>query len=85
MRRNPPLGLILGVPSDVNTKYVYGSGVGALNRSVRLHQKKRASFNCCANGTVVEPPPPDYDALFAQAYSNFYNEFNSLLTQYGVN
>jgi len=47
MRKNPPYGLILGVPADVNTKYVYGSGVGALNTSVRLYQKKRASFVCC--------------------------------------
>ena len=35
MRKNPPFGLILGVPANVNTKYVYGSGVGALNTSVR--------------------------------------------------
>ena len=49
MRKNPPFGLILGVPANVNTKYVYGSGVGALNTSVRRYQKKRASFTCCSN------------------------------------
>jgi|UniRef100_A0A6C0F3Q1 hypothetical protein len=49
MRKNPPFGLILGVPANVNTKYVYGSGVGALNTSVRRYQKKRASFVCCLN------------------------------------
>jgi len=49
MRHNPPFGLILGVPANVNTKYVYGSGVGALNKSVRLYQKRRASFTCCSS------------------------------------
>jgi hypothetical protein len=49
MRKNPPFGLILGVPANVNTKYVYGSGVGALNTSVRRYQKKRASFVCCSD------------------------------------
>jgi uncharacterized repeat protein (TIGR02543 family) len=48
MRKNPPFGLILGVPANVNTKYVYGSGVGALNASVRRAQKRRASFVCCS-------------------------------------
>lgn len=52
MRRNPPIGLILGVPANVNTKYVYGSGVGALNTSVRRYQKKRASFTCCSKEVV---------------------------------
>jgi hypothetical protein len=54
MRRNPPYGLILGVPADVNTKFVYGSGVGALNTSVRRYQKNRAAFNCCNKTTNNE-------------------------------
>jgi hypothetical protein len=49
MRHNPPFGLILGVPANVNTKFVYGSGVGALTTSVRRYQKRRASFTCCSN------------------------------------
>ena len=38
MRKNPPIGLITGRPADVNTKFVYGSGVGALSTSVRRRQ-----------------------------------------------
>ena len=49
MKKTQPFGLILGVPANVNTKYVYGSGVGALNASVRRYQKKRASFVCCSD------------------------------------
>ena len=56
MRRNPPIGLILGVPANVNTKYVYGSGVGALNTSVRRYQKNRASFTCCSKGAETIHP-----------------------------
>ena len=58
MRKNPPFGLILGVPADVNTKYVYGSGVGALNTSVRRYQKKRASFTCCSENVTTTPLVP---------------------------
>ena len=43
MRKNPPIGLITGRPASVNTKFVYGSGVGALTTSVRRRQLKYAS------------------------------------------
>ena len=49
MRHNPHFGLILGVPANVNTKFVYGSGVGALTTAVRRYQKRRASFTCCSD------------------------------------
>ena len=58
MRKNPPFGLILGVPANVNTKYVYGSGVGALNTSVRRYLKKRASFVCCSSNVTTTPLLP---------------------------
>ena len=58
MRKNPPFGLILGIPAEVNTKYVYGSGVGALNTSVRRAQKKRASFVCCSSKVTPTPLVP---------------------------
>jgi hypothetical protein len=38
-RRNQPLGLITGIPANVNNKYVPGSGVGASNIGTR-----RAAF-----------------------------------------
>jgi len=50
VRRNQPIGLITGVPADVNTKFVYGSGVGALNTSVRRAQMRYA--------TVCTPEQP---------------------------
>lgn len=50
MRKNPAIGLITGVPADVNTKFVYGAGVGALNTSVRRAQMRYA--------TVCTPEQP---------------------------
>ena len=50
VRKNQPIGLITGVPADVNTKFVYGSGVGALTTSVRRAQLKYA--------TVCDPERP---------------------------
>jgi len=44
VRRVLPLGLITGVPADVNTKFVYGSGVGALNISVRRAQLRHSTI-----------------------------------------
>jgi len=41
-RKNPPIGLITGIPADVNTKFVYGSGVGGLSTAVRRAQLKHA-------------------------------------------
>ena len=74
MRKNPPFGLILGVPADVNTKYVYGSGVGALNTSVRRAQKKRASFVCCsANVTTTPLVPTTYTVSYNGNGSTFGN------------
>lgn len=39
-----PIGLITGVPADVNTKYVYGAGVGATNISVRRAKMRLATI-----------------------------------------
>jgi uncharacterized repeat protein (TIGR02543 family) len=67
MRKNPPFGLILGVPANVNTKYVYGSGVGALNTSVRRYLKKRASFTCCSANVTTTPLVP---TTYTVSYNN---------------
>jgi len=37
------IGLIFGVPADINNKYVHGSGIDTSTYSVRLAKKNRAS------------------------------------------
>jgi len=54
MRRRAMMGTITGAPANVNTKYVYGSGVGALSRSARAYQQRRAAF-CCINKSAQQP------------------------------
>jgi uncharacterized repeat protein (TIGR02543 family) len=82
MRKNPPFGLILGVPADVNTKYVYGSGVGALNASVRRAQKRRASFVCCSEKVTTTPlVPTTYTVSYnSNGGSGTLNDFSSPYT-----
>ena len=43
VRRVLPLGLITGTPADVNTKYVYGAGVGAQSTFVRRAKMRFAT------------------------------------------
>jgi hypothetical protein len=43
-RHNPSLGLICNRPQDTNNKYVYGSGVGAKNPSIRRRLKRHATI-----------------------------------------
>jgi uncharacterized repeat protein (TIGR02543 family) len=82
MRKNPPFGLILGVPANVNTKYVYGSGVGALNASVRRAQKRRASFVCCSEKVTTTPlVPTTYTVSYnSNGGSGTLNDFSSPYT-----
>jgi hypothetical protein len=40
---NKNIGLIFGVPADINNKYVHGSGVDTSTYSVRLAKRNRAS------------------------------------------
>jgi hypothetical protein len=40
---NNNIGLIFGVPADINNKYVHGSGVDTSTYSVRLAKRNRAS------------------------------------------
>ena len=51
MRKNPPIGLITGRYADVNTAFVYGSGVGALSTAVRRRQLRYAPICNTQNGT----------------------------------
>lgn len=51
MRKNPPIGLITGRPANVNNKFVYGAGVGALNTSVRRRQLRYATVCNTQNGS----------------------------------
>ena len=44
VRKNPKYGLIFGNQTNVFNKYVTGSGVGALNRSVRRALNRNAAF-----------------------------------------
>ena len=44
VRKNPPIGLITGVTADVNTKYVYGAGVGAQTTAVRRAKLRFATI-----------------------------------------
>jgi hypothetical protein len=44
VRKNPSFGLIFGNQTNIFNKYVPGSGVGALSRSVRRHLRTNASF-----------------------------------------
>uniref|UniRef100_A0A6C0HT62 Uncharacterized protein n=1 Tax=viral metagenome TaxID=1070528 RepID=A0A6C0HT62_9ZZZZ len=48
MNKNPPIGLITGRYADINTKYVYGAGVGAMNIFTRRAKMRHA--NSCEHG-----------------------------------
>jgi hypothetical protein len=48
MKKNPPYGLIAGIPANVNTKYIYGSGVGATSIFARRAKMRNANF--CDHG-----------------------------------
>jgi hypothetical protein len=74
-RKNPSYGLITGLPADVNTKYVSGSGVGATNLSVYRAKKRHATV--CTNsqkcGTFVMnlgQNPTRYQMQIADKYPN---------------
>jgi len=74
-RKNPSYGLITGLPADVNTKYVSGSGVGATNLSVYRAKKRHATV--CTNsqkcGTFVMnlgQNPTRYQMQIADEYPN---------------
>jgi hypothetical protein len=47
-RKNQPLGLITGIPANVNNKYVPGAGVGASSVANRRAKLIRAT-NCTGN------------------------------------
>lgn len=51
MRKNPPIGLITGQYANVNTRFVYGSGVGALSTAVRRRQLRYAPVCTGYNST----------------------------------
>ncbi len=44
VRKNPPYGLITGIPADVNNKYVYGAGVGGQTTAVRRAKLRFATI-----------------------------------------
>jgi hypothetical protein len=44
MKKNAPVGLITGRYADINTKYVYGAGVGASNIFARRAKMRNANF-----------------------------------------
>ena len=44
IKKNPPIGLITGRYADINTKYVYGAGVGATNIFARRAKMRNANF-----------------------------------------
>ena len=48
VRKNPPIGLITGVPADVNNKYVYGAGVGSAGGYAVRRAKLRFATICNA-------------------------------------
>jgi hypothetical protein len=45
MRANKPIGLITGIPADVNTKFINGSGVGSTSIFAR-RAKLRKAMTC---------------------------------------
>ena len=55
VRANPPIGLITGLPADVNTKYVSGSGVGSTSTFARRAKLRRAIVCKSGCGKFIYP------------------------------
>ena len=76
MRRRAMMGTITGAPANVNTKYVYGSGVGALSRSARAYQQRRAAF-CCINKSAQQPQSSQQQQKTNQTLADILSNGNS--------
>lgn len=63
VRRNPSYGAICNQPTDINNKYVSGSGVGSTTISNR-RLKKRLASKCCD-----KPPLYSYSGTFVYSFT----------------
>ena len=50
------IGLIFGVPADINNKYIHGSGIDTSTYSVRLAKRNRASQKRAITTTTTTTP-----------------------------
>lgn len=81
VRKNPKFGLIFGNQTNIFNKYVSGSGVGSLNRSVRRALNRNASFSMNLNVKKSPNKPNSYPMIgICSAYPpeliTLYNKFN---------
>lgn len=60
------IGLIFGVPADINNKYVHGSGIDTSTYSVRLAKKNRASQKRSITTPTTTPTTPNTQILNTQ-------------------
>lgn len=62
VRSNPPYGLIMGIPAEINTKYIPGTGVGSSSifaRRAKLHRSVVCDSGC---GKFIYPlDQPNYN------------------------
>jgi glutamate formiminotransferase/formiminotetrahydrofolate cyclodeaminase len=70
-RKNPAIGLITGIPADVNTKFVYGAGVGGLTTSVR--RANSIAFDVRERGRVLRDGDPVTGKIVKDADGNPVN------------
>lgn len=62
VRANKPIGLITGIPADVVTKYVSGSGVGTTSTFARRAKLRRAIVCKSGCGKFIYPlDQPNYN------------------------
>jgi hypothetical protein len=62
MRANPPYGLITGIPAEINTKYIPGTGVGSSSIFTRRAKLRRSVVCSSGCGKFIYPlDQPNYN------------------------
>lgn len=77
VKRNPKYGLIFGNQTNIFNRYVSGSGVGALNQSVRNHLKRKAITRQIEPKEIVKSYPMiGICSAYPPELITLYNQFN---------
>ena len=75
VRANRPIGLITGLPADVNTKYVSGSGVGSTSIFARRAKLRKAMVCKSGCGKFIYPLDQhntNVNGIVKNYYENYY-------------
>jgi len=89
VRANKPIGLITGIPADVFTKYVSGSGVGTTSTFARRAKLRRAIVCKSGCGNFIYPldqPNANVNGRYVQKYQKltFFPKTQTISANYEI-